>query len=435
MVLMRRKDKRRENADEEITVASDSSIVANKGVRSLQGARTGRFAADMRVRVGGYGRPDQTWGVDHPWHKTREDLYQDLSSRDRMEDGILLQEEEKKVGHGLSRAALKKKKAKMKKGGVSASVASSEAGSEAVQKQAAPVVSKPVVEKEEKKQPKTNKYQKAAAKSKGEVVASVQEEDDNDDEAPEPVEDAESAQPSAEGASKKRKRVNRNKKQQEKAQLASMDISDDETATAKAASAPAKKTKTESEAKANDADKAMKKADVAAREELAKQYESAMGQEFETASGLKVRDVRIGQGRLAEIGEMLTVRYRGRIDNKDGMVFGKGMLSITYGTGSVIAGWEEGMSTMRSGAIRHLVIPPELGYGESSKGDKIPPNSTLFFEVELVRIGKRKRDTIGKDEMPLPSAFQRKKVKVTPAAPTTKSSNGKSKRRRRKHSI
>ncbi|POM80413.1 hypothetical protein PHPALM_1756, partial [Phytophthora palmivora] len=133
MVLMRRRDKRRGNEAEEIVVASDSSIVANKGVRSLGGARTGRFAADMRVSVGGYGRADKTWGVDHPWHSTEEgDLFSQLCAKDHMEEGGLAHEQTlDEPVRGLSRAQLKKRKAKLKKQGLSAKEAAQEALKEA----------------------------------------------------------------------------------------------------------------------------------------------------------------------------------------------------------------------------------------------------------------------------------------------------------------
>ncbi|GLD92548.1 hypothetical protein PINS_up001107 [Pythium insidiosum] len=438
MVLVRRRDKRKGNAEHEIVVASDSSIVANKGVRSLQSARSGRFAADMRANVGGYGRPDKTWGVDHPWHQTREDLFKDLSARDRMEDGVLLKQEDPAAKcRGLSRAALKKKKAKMKKGGLAASsVASSDIGSEHV-----PTTMSAA--DDDHREQETDKRAEVEAKPVKEAT------DSSEEPSSEQKEEERGAQEEASG--KKRKRTNRNKKKKEKlARLAddAGDISDDDDAggddSAAVEDKKAKKAKTEAPAAADKEDTEKRKAnEVKAREALAKQYESACGQEFTTASGLVMRDVRIGQGRLPAMGEMLTVRYKGRLGDQNGLVFGKGMLSTNYGTGSVIAGWEEGMGTMRPGGIRHLTIPAELGYGASGKGGKIPPNSVLFFEVELVRIGKRKRDTIGKDDIPLPSAFQRKKIKAGPSQSGGGSSNssgdakgnGQGKRRRRKHSI
>lgn len=64
-------------------------------------------------------------------------------------------------------------------------------------------------------------------------------------------------------------------------------------------------------------------------------------------------------------------------------------LSFTLGMGQVIKGWDQGLLNMCEGEKRKLVIPPELGYGERGAGDKIPPNSVLIFEVELVKIERK----------------------------------------------
>ena len=137
MVLMRRPDKRRGNESDALSVASDKSIGANKGVRSLSGARSGRFAADMRAHVGGYGRADQTWGVDHPWHSSGGGaLFAQLCAKDHMEEGVQEGEDEEDGTaeppvRGLSRAQLKKRKAKLKKTGLPAHEAAAKALEEA----------------------------------------------------------------------------------------------------------------------------------------------------------------------------------------------------------------------------------------------------------------------------------------------------------------
>ncbi|DBA04691.1 TPA: hypothetical protein N0F65_012274 [Lagenidium giganteum] len=403
MVLMRRKDKRRDNAEDNLEVASDG-ITANKGFRSLQGARTGRFAADMRVAVGGYGRQDKTWGVDHPWHKTQEDVYQVLCQRDHMEEGLAVKEEPKPQAKGESRAALKRKKAKMKKGVVPQQPAEAPGPEE---------------------KPQTPEPKPSATKVKTEEKVGNGAKDGK----PEP------STTTAGKKQQKRKRANDKEAVEEGKKSKEEQVAEDE---AEAATKPeSKKSRMEKKAKEQETEKARREADMLDRQQTAKEYDGAFGYPITTPSGLIIEDKRLGHGRLPEVGEMLTVRYRGRL-GKDGLVFGKGMLTPHFGMGTLIRGWEEGLSTMRTGGVRCMTIPPELAYGESGKGDKIPPNATLHFEVELVRIGKRQRDVVDDDEIPLPSAFQRKRKKAKqeqnqPATETlTKSQKKRIRRNRRK---
>ncbi|KAK8392549.1 hypothetical protein O3P69_014742 [Scylla paramamosain] len=64
-------------------------------------------------------------------------------------------------------------------------------------------------------------------------------------------------------------------------------------------------------------------------------------------------------------------------------------LTFTLGSGQVIRGWDQGLIGMCEGQKRKLVIPSVLGYGVSGAPPKIPPHTTLVFEVELVKIEER----------------------------------------------
>ena len=106
-------------------------------------------------------------------------------------------------------------------------------------------------------------------------------------------------------------------------------------------------------------------------------------------NGFEIHELAYGKstGKLAKAGKRVSVRYIGRL--KSGKVFdqtaGKKTFQFRLGVGEVIKGWDRGMEGMRVGDRRKLVIPPQMGYG-SSKVGPIPPNSTLFFEVELVDV-------------------------------------------------
>ena len=109
-----------------------------------------------------------------------------------------------------------------------------------------------------------------------------------------------------------------------------------------------------------------------------------------TKSGLKYVDLKVGKGQLAKKGDRATVHYVGTLTN--GKEFdssrkpGRQPFTFVVGGGRVIKGWDEGVAGMRIGGKRKLIIPPELGYGKRGVGTVIPPNSTLIFEVELLKI-------------------------------------------------
>lgn len=109
-----------------------------------------------------------------------------------------------------------------------------------------------------------------------------------------------------------------------------------------------------------------------------------------TDSGLQYEDTAAGSGDLAQDGDLVSVHYTGYLPN--GTIFDSSIergepFGFTLGTGGVIQGWDEGVAGMAVGGKRILVIPPELGYGSTARGD-IPADSTLIFEVELMEIEK-----------------------------------------------
>ena len=112
-----------------------------------------------------------------------------------------------------------------------------------------------------------------------------------------------------------------------------------------------------------------------------------------TPSGLKYIDMKVGKGEQPKQGQTIIVNYTGKLTNGttfDSNVdpkFGHTQPFITpIGVGKVIPGWDEGMVSMKVGGKRRLIVPSELGYGAQGSGDKIPPNSTLIFDVELIKV-------------------------------------------------
>jgi len=99
-----------------------------------------------------------------------------------------------------------------------------------------------------------------------------------------------------------------------------------------------------------------------------------LSESMTTESGLKYILVRKGAGTLEDGTKFDSSRDR------------NSPFSFKIGVGQVIKGWDEGVGSMKVGEQRILIIPPELGYGAGGAGGVIPPNATLIFDVELLRI-------------------------------------------------
>lgn len=110
-------------------------------------------------------------------------------------------------------------------------------------------------------------------------------------------------------------------------------------------------------------------------------------------TGLKYEDTKPGTGPTAQTGKMVSVQYTGWIyeNGKKGRKFDSSLernepLVFKLGAKQVIAGWDEGISGMKVGGTRTLIIPAKLAYGKEGANGVIPPNSDLIFDVELVGV-------------------------------------------------
>ena len=104
-----------------------------------------------------------------------------------------------------------------------------------------------------------------------------------------------------------------------------------------------------------------------------------------TSSGVQIAELATGEGELLEEGDTIVVNYTGWLD--DGTAFDCGEdVELLWDRGFLIDGWIDGMTGMRVGGSRRLVIPPELGYGSGGNPPSIPPDATLTFDVDVVEI-------------------------------------------------
>ena len=111
-----------------------------------------------------------------------------------------------------------------------------------------------------------------------------------------------------------------------------------------------------------------------------------------TPSGLQYEDVVVGTGAQPKSGQTCVMHYTGWLweNGAKGKQFdssvGKRPFEFPLGMGRVIKGWDEGVASMKVGGKRNLLIPGSLGYGAKGYPGLIPPNATLYFEVELLGV-------------------------------------------------
>lgn len=117
------------------------------------------------------------------------------------------------------------------------------------------------------------------------------------------------------------------------------------------------------------------------------------GKPMTTTSGLQIIDSVAGSGASPKPGQICVMHYTGWLyeNGQKGKKFDSSVdrnepFEFPIGKGRVIAGWDEGVGSMKVGGKRTLIIPPQLGYGARGAGGVIPPNATLMFDVELLAV-------------------------------------------------
>ena len=112
--------------------------------------------------------------------------------------------------------------------------------------------------------------------------------------------------------------------------------------------------------------------------------------DFDPPADLVVTEIAEGDGPEATSGSTVSVHYVG-VAHSTGEEFDASYnrgepLRFRLGVGQVIAGWDQGVSGMKVGGRRQLVIPPHLGYGDRGAGAVIKPGETLIFVVDLLGV-------------------------------------------------
>jgi FKBP-type peptidyl-prolyl cis-trans isomerase len=119
------------------------------------------------------------------------------------------------------------------------------------------------------------------------------------------------------------------------------------------------------------------------------QNQEEQNNQTQTTEEMKIEIIKEGEGEEVKSGDQITVNYVGMLE--DGTIFDSSIergqpFPFTIGIGGVIQGWEIGVIGMKVGETRKLTIPSQLAYGERGVSGVIPPNSTLIFEINLLKI-------------------------------------------------
>lgn len=111
--------------------------------------------------------------------------------------------------------------------------------------------------------------------------------------------------------------------------------------------------------------------------------------EVVTPSGLRYRDLKVGEGAEAKTGKTVEVLYTGWLEDRtkfDASLDPAHPFTFRIGIDDVVKAWHEGIAGMKVGGKRWLMVPPELGYGKQGVSGIVPANATLVYEVELVNV-------------------------------------------------
>ncbi|MDH3872120.1 MAG: FKBP-type peptidyl-prolyl cis-trans isomerase [Gammaproteobacteria bacterium] len=115
-----------------------------------------------------------------------------------------------------------------------------------------------------------------------------------------------------------------------------------------------------------------------------------------TPLGARYKDLRTGIGESAAVGDVVSIHFVGWLDDsgrKGKEIYNsrrwRDPVAFVIGTDKVMQGWNEGVTGMRPGGRRLLMLPPALGYGARSVDDIIPANARLIFVIELLELQKR----------------------------------------------